>query len=305
MTHFYVFCYIAALLTGVAALTIQMLSDRCNAGRNSLIMNLFIIVVLLVDFYDFLIYYNDHIMYVDEGRLIISFGGCLLAVLTSLWIGITAAGLEGRKYWLIHRSYQIYVLVYIGAWFLLVFLFPTYRWSRLILDLPLMLGLFLVSGYLVLQGRKYETKKVTVYKVLITLLWSLDAVTYFLRETGFYPKKVMDMTIIYLLLINVVNIALLYLLDFSTAGRHDQTDKEIAWHQITEDYRLTEREVEVLKKVYDGETNLEIADEFFISERTVKAHIHNIFKKLKVKNRMEALCLVRTTMEKEKSECLE
>lgn len=77
-----------------------------------------------------------------------------------------------------------------------------------------------------------------------------------------------------------------------------QPDEEIAWSHLAENYRLTKREVEVLRKVYEGETNGEIAEEFFISERTVKAHIHNIFKKMQIKNRMEAFCLIRNSMKK-------
>lgn len=298
MTHFYVFCYIAALLTGVSALTVQFLSDQCDVQKHFSAMRRFVIVVLVVDFYDFLIYYNDHIMFVDEGEVIISFGGCLLAVLTFLWIGITAAGLERKRYDVLNHFFKAYVIVYIGAWILLVFFFPAYRWGRLILDIPLFLGLLLVSGYMIWEGRKYETRKITAYKCLITLLLTLDAGTYFLRETGLYLENVMDLTIIFLILINVANIAVLYLHDFCISCKCGRRDEEIAWHQIAENYQLTKREVEVLKKVYEGETNTEIAEEFFISERTVKAHIHNIFKKMQVKNRMEAFCLIRTTMEK-------
>lgn len=298
MTHFYVFCYIAALLTGVSALTVQLLSDRCDVQRNFRNMRRFVIAVLVVDFYDFIIYYNDHIMNLDEGELIIGFGGCILAVLTSLWLDIAVTGLDGKLYWSLNRFFQIYVFIYIGLWFLLAFFFPAYWRIRLILDVPLFLGLLFVSGYFVWKERKYTTKSVAVYKILITLLLSLDAATYFLRETGLYPKAVMDLTIIYLILINIANIALLYLCDFCVSCKNKDQNVEIAWHQIAENYHLTKREIEVLKKVYDGESNTEIASEFFISERTVKAHVHNILKKMKAKNRMEAFCLIRRTMEK-------
>jgi len=51
---------------------------------------------------------------------------------------------------------------------------------------------------------------------------------------------------------------------------------------------LTNREVEVLKLIAEGMINKEIAKNLFISEKTVKNHISNIFKKLDVNDRTQA-----------------
>lgn len=48
---------------------------------------------------------------------------------------------------------------------------------------------------------------------------------------------------------------------------------------------LTSREMEICHLVEKGYTNLEIAEQLFISINTVKRHIQNIYKKLDVKNR--------------------
>jgi two-component system NarL family response regulator len=52
---------------------------------------------------------------------------------------------------------------------------------------------------------------------------------------------------------------------------------------------LTSREIEVLRELADGITNQEIATRLFISENTVKNHIHNILEKLGLHNRREAI----------------
>ena len=52
---------------------------------------------------------------------------------------------------------------------------------------------------------------------------------------------------------------------------------------------LTYREKEVLKYLVAGDANKEIAKKLFVSSETVKSHIKNIFRKLDVTNRVEAV----------------
>lgn len=54
-------------------------------------------------------------------------------------------------------------------------------------------------------------------------------------------------------------------------------------------YDLTESEIKIIKLVLNGYTNKSIADELYISEKTVKFHLYKIFKKLSVKNRSELI----------------
>jgi DNA-binding NarL/FixJ family response regulator len=50
-------------------------------------------------------------------------------------------------------------------------------------------------------------------------------------------------------------------------------------------FRLTPRELDVMRQVFNGLKNLEIAEKLFVSEITVKKHIQNIYAKVGVKNR--------------------
>ena len=52
---------------------------------------------------------------------------------------------------------------------------------------------------------------------------------------------------------------------------------------------LTDREAEVLQLLAHGKTNKEIGAKLFISEFTVKGHLHNVFTKLNVLSRTEAI----------------
>ena len=55
------------------------------------------------------------------------------------------------------------------------------------------------------------------------------------------------------------------------------------------DICLTNREQQILRKLVTGASNCEIADGLFVSEHTVKSHLYNIFKKINVRNRVQAV----------------
>ena len=57
--------------------------------------------------------------------------------------------------------------------------------------------------------------------------------------------------------------------------------------------QLTERENEVLQLLARGKRNAAIADELFLSERTVRNYVSNIFAKLQVADRAQAIAAAR------------
>src|ERR1700739_2390813 len=56
---------------------------------------------------------------------------------------------------------------------------------------------------------------------------------------------------------------------------------------------LTRRELKVLRQLDTGQSNSEIADALFISEGTLKWHLHNIYGKLGARSRAGALARAR------------
>ena len=54
-------------------------------------------------------------------------------------------------------------------------------------------------------------------------------------------------------------------------------------------YRLSNREIEIIQAIASGLSNFEISEKLFISEKTVKAHVNHIFKKMNVKSRTQAV----------------
>lgn len=64
---------------------------------------------------------------------------------------------------------------------------------------------------------------------------------------------------------------------------------EVITRSVQPEIELTRRESEILQTLKSGASNIEIADKLFISEHTIKSHLYNIFKKLEVKNRLQAM----------------
>jgi len=79
--------------------------------------------------------------------------------------------------------------------------------------------------------------------------------------------------------------------------RHKSTYKSVELQQgsetilknaQTEKQLISPREIEVLRWVYSGKTNPEIADILYVSVNTIKNHVHNAISKLGVENRSQA-----------------
>jgi len=62
--------------------------------------------------------------------------------------------------------------------------------------------------------------------------------------------------------------------------------------------QVSEREFDVLKLIYDGKTNHQIAEELFVSVNTVKKHINSVYLKLDVVTRTSAIARLRELMMK-------
>ena len=61
------------------------------------------------------------------------------------------------------------------------------------------------------------------------------------------------------------------------------------WRQIQKRYFISPRELQIAKLICHGFNNDEIAEDLDIKRGTVKTHIRNIYRRIRVKNKLELL----------------
>ena len=70
---------------------------------------------------------------------------------------------------------------------------------------------------------------------------------------------------------------------YDRIGTFNSSEEEVT------QFKLSERELEIIKMMSDGLTSIEIADKLFLSEHTVKTHRKNILRKLNDNNSSQAV----------------
>ncbi len=84
----------------------------------------------------------------------------------------------------------------------------------------------------------------------------------------------------------------LYLRRIGTLSR--EFDREVKMERFYTHHKVSGREREIIGLVVKGKSNKEIESELYISLDTVKTHLYNIYRKLKIKNRVQLIRMITT-----------
>lgn len=120
--------------------------------------------------------------------------------------------------------------------------------------------IFLLFGYLIFAGSGYSQYLVFLIQVLI--LFSVILLPYLWMKIWFLKYA---------------------------GGLSDREELQVHMDAVCRKYGISEREREIMLMMVRGKTNKEIEDELFISINTVKNHVYNIFKKLKINSRHQLI----------------
>lgn len=97
---------------------------------------------------------------------------------------------------------------------------------------------------------------------------------------------------IYIIAFSVI-MMIYFFIRFGVDGQSIKNAIDFSPESLSE-YRITEREVEVIKHICMGKSNKEIASIMNISVNTVNNHVANIFEKMNISSRMELMRIMKT-----------
>ncbi len=303
-------CYLVAIFLGISSFTMSILARRKGNTKLNNAMLLFSTCLLVMCIYDMLIYYTDYFIGGYDNIELIRIGDCIIAMLFLLWLSLEQRLTEENILEGYYKIARIYAIAYALVWCISTLVFSVefmyaIKWILLVSDILLVLMMLIGSlSYIVAALYKRSDRDLTIYMVIITAMLTWNYGSYFWSETSVYwgnskfIREPMDLTIIFWFVIGIVMIYLVYRRAFVPAyfSKEDKLQEfslEERLEKVREQYDLTEREKELVELIYEGRSNAEIADQLFISESTVKTHIYNIFKKMKIKNRMSVMRIVR------------
>ncbi len=160
------------------------------------------------------------------------------------------------------------------------------------------MGYFCIK-YMKMIIKEHNNKLVEVYLMIynivfivlcvvatLSMLDSRTSLDYFKNDKGIY--------VIFWLVFNSLNIMFVW---YSCGLVEDKVDEKVQIQcnieTLAGKFGLSTREQEMAKYLYEGMNNAEIADLLFLSTNTVKVHVSNLYKKLGVCNRVQAIQIIR------------
>ena len=302
--------YLLAAFLGIAGITISLLARKKGANKLNNAIVMFLFGMLIMCGYDWFIYLTNYSFLGVSSTLSMRLGACLIALLFAAWLDlehnmVEVSALAGPRFF-----FRIYAIAYAVIWFIISVFFPGrafYTIKFLLLCSDIILLIMMLTLSVVYIGRMFleRSRMEPAYMIIVTTMLTWNYFSFIWGEMSVYwgnsdfIREPLDFTIIFWLIVNIATIVFVYKVDFSQAYELSEAapkaktfDLEAVLDEMKERYSMTNREIDILRLVYQGLSNVEIADELFISKSTVKSHIYNAFRKADVRSRSEIIVMM-------------
>lgn len=255
-------------------------------------MQIFSWILFVYSVTDMLVYYDYFITSIEGDMSVLFFdiNNVLYYICIVIWLGTQEDILEIPMKRIFKSIYIGFVLSYITMWWGCFFFteYSTFESISVIFDMVMLL-LLITSFFrvIVLVGKEPSEKRMKcILAMLITLFVGI--------ENSSYNMLIIDYSwVMYTLCWSMISIIIVLLVIYKVKHieifEEDKADINIAFEKAKVEYGLTDREVAVLREVFSGKNNTQIGEALFISESTVKTHIHNFLNKMNAESRMEAV----------------
>ena len=303
MQHIIFFMDILMITLAVVPLVLLLARAESLKGMGSFLRKpeIFLIMFVLAALFNVVLYYDyaNAALHLDD--LVYQFGWELLCFLkVSAWLAILRYICQNRIGDLLDKLNHYFLFVYGTAWVISVFTAPEHYWEVIKICDNIVIALCMLGAAACLSAllQKTSRSRIAVLYGIVGAL--LNALSYSADDTTLGTSIIADNLYIFTWIGIAVSTFLYLLYELKTQGKTTQAeeqkqplfDLESAYDEIKKMYGLTSREEDILRELYLGKSNSQIAGDLNISEATVKAHIHNLLGKMDASGRVEAILAV-------------
>ncbi len=176
--------------------------------------------------------------------------------------------------------------------------FHNFMVNLMMVELADMAGIvirFYTMAYLVNRSREIKDAAKGQAFMGFGILWLLGLLVFNLGGVFLAIRE----SVLIFLSISYILPALLYLNRYLKKDIREHPsleEKGSTLQHVFAEYNISKREQEVIDLISRGKSNLEISNHLYISLSTVKLHIHSIYRKLNIKNRVQLSNFIRNSV---------
>ena len=301
--------YVTTIMIGVMSFTMQIMASEKNLAVNNAMarsssLTIFLAIIVIFNICDFLVVFFDGVitknilewLYIVENVLEITLAYELIVIKAEL------AKTKKEPWTKAFFSLLATVILLVDIFYATNMIVLSDDMYLLVMVTLNLLPLFAVAYCSVKYLRLISNQKVgnltnfylAVYNIAFIFLGLVATITIVDSRTDFdYLSNDKTIYAIFWLVFNTLNAVFVWnsckIVDEEILEETVETLMEKA--EIT--YGLSAREKEIARLLYEGKNNNEIADTLFVSINTVKVHASNLYKKLGVGNRVQAIKVMR------------
>lgn len=301
--------YVTTIMIGVMSFTMQIMASEKNLAVNNAMarsssLTIFLAIIVIFNICDFLIVFFDGVITKDILAWLYIVENVLEITLAYELIVIKSELAKARK-----EPWTKTFFALLATVILMVDIFYATKMINLSDDMYLLvmvtlnlLPLFAVAYCSIKYLKLISNQKVgnltnfylAVYNIAFIFLGLVATITIVDSRTDFdYLSNDKTIYAIFWLIFNTLNAIFVW----NSCKIVDDEDIEETTETLLEKaevrYGLSTREKEIAMLLYEGKNNNEIADTLFVSTNTVKVHASNLYKKLGVSNRVQAIKVIR------------
>ncbi|MGN1414130.1 MAG: helix-turn-helix transcriptional regulator [Anaerovoracaceae bacterium] len=303
--------YIFTIFIGISAFSLQLLARRKNLQVNNQLVKgrmttQFLILVLVFNICDFLILFLGDALGEASVAWIFVVENVLEVVLayTLLEMELEYLGRGQQKGWFAFFAVIAVVILWCDTMYtagVMISSEKIYTILMIVLNLLPVLAVAVFSvmhcrSLLAISRHKLTEGYFLIYNVVFVFLCVTATVSILDSRTAVdYVGNDKELYVVFWFLFNFLNFFLIWR-SCQTVEEPVQAETETPeaiLNRLAADYHLSQREKEIAGLLCKGKNNNDIAADLFLSPNTVKVHTSNLYKKLGVKNRVQAVQVLR------------